>query len=451
MSDIRYGTPTEHQLTLINKMALRPLEADEVFAFKGKSAGDMMIPGRHTRIGRDLLAVLVDDARKGVSFMLNHNWGFLSGGKGIPYGKVFDGDIVESGEGGENHELYLSKYIVRDDETVDGISANALIKRIETGVMSDTSIAFNTDIMTCSICNENYFGSKCGHYRGNTYEMGDGTQKVCTVTAMPPSIILPQNNNALMEESIVWDGAYPGAIVTQSSAGDIVELEGGEFFVLGEKDELPDGTAFVNQYHNGDMVTLVKKSEPKLVISMGSPKEPKDDILSDEPKGVEQSVNENLKKVLEALGVEVEGETMTDEVMDTLATAIEELQAENEALTASVSEEDEVVEYLSEEQAKEALGDDVTAETVLELAREGQAYKAKLIGDTIAMGVRAMGNDFKSETWEGTLAALDTESINDIMGNWSKQAGEEIPAGRKTPLEAEEGKKLSQLPDEAFR
>lgn len=451
MPKTKFGTPTEYELTQINKLAMRPLTSEEVFVFSGKSAGDMLIPGRYTKISPDLLAVMVDDARKGVSFMLNHNWSNWGGIQAIPYGKVFDGKIIDSVEDGETVSMHLSKYIVRDDEVTDGISANALIKKIETGVLSDTSIGFSTDIMTCSICNNNYFSRKCRHYRGSSYEMGDGTQKVCTVTAMPPSIMLPQNNNALMEESIVWDGAYPGAVVTQGATGDIIELPSGKFSILGDKDELPEGTAFINQYHNGDMMTLVKKAESTKVFGMGSPKEPEEDKLNKEPKGVEQSVNENLKNALEALGIEFEGETMTDDVMDALATRIEELKADSEALALVESNENEVVEYLTEEQAKEALGSDTSAETLLALAKEGQVYKTKLIDDTIAMGVRAMGNDFKAETWKTTLTDMDTKSIGDIMDGFAKQVGEEIPAGRKTPLDAGKGKEVSQLPDEAFK
>ena len=111
----------------------------------------------------------------------------------------------------------------------------------------------------------NYFGGKCSHYRGGKYEMADGSTKTCTVTAMPPSLIIPYNNNALYEESIVWDGAYPGAGYSQAKDGDIIELPTGNFAVLGNKEELPDNTAFLNKYHNGNILTMVKKSEQEII------------------------------------------------------------------------------------------------------------------------------------------------------------------------------------------
>ena len=264
----KFGFPTDAQLEKINKLAKRALSADEVFVFSGKSAGDMLIPGRYMKLSPEILKVMVDDATKGVSFMLNHNWSNWGGIQAVPFGKVFDGRIENSNDEGETVSMYLDKYIVRDDEIVDGLSANALIKKIETGVLSDTSIGWGTDVMVCSICGMNYYSRDCSHYRGRTYELSGGTKKVCTVTAMPPSIIIPNNNNALFEESIVWDGAYPGAFVAQSKHGDIIELPTGKFTVIDDKEELPENTLFHGYYHNGDIVTMVKKSDKKKVFAV---------------------------------------------------------------------------------------------------------------------------------------------------------------------------------------
>ncbi len=86
----KFGVPADEQLAKINKLAKRTLESSEVFCFSGKSAGDMMIPGRFTRLSPELLQQFAKDAQFGVSFMYNHSWGQF-GAKGIPYGKVFNG------------------------------------------------------------------------------------------------------------------------------------------------------------------------------------------------------------------------------------------------------------------------------------------------------------------------------------------------------------------------
>lgn len=445
----KFGVPTEEQLAKINKLAKRTLSADEVFAFSGKSAGDMLIPNRYTRISKELLQVMADDAKKGVSFMLNHNWSNWGGIQGIPYGKVFDGEIKASTEIDEAVELHLSKYIFRDDEVTDGISANALIKKIETGILSDTSISFSTDIMKCSICGKNYFSRECSHWRGAKYEMGDGTTKTCTVTAMPPSIIIPYNNNALYEESIVWDGAYPGAMVSQAKDGDIIELPTGNFAVLGDKEELPDNTAFLNKYHNGNILTLVKKSDHKKVHNLGG-------IDEGNKEGVKKLMNEKLQKMLKDFGMSVEEtEKLTvddaSEILNQLAekwdNKVEEIKASVEPVMAQL---DSTEEFLSKETVKEKLGAELTADNVLNLAKEGQEYRKQLIDDTIAMGVRAMGNEFKAETWKVTLSTMESSAIKDIMANFETQAKNNIPSGRKTDPEAGEGLKVS-IPDDAFK
>ena len=437
----KFGEPTVEQLAKINKLAKRTLMADEVFAFSGKSAGDMLIPNRFTRISKELLQVMVDDAKKGVSFMFNHNWSSF-GIQGIPYGKVFDGEIKASTEIDEAVEMHLTRYIARDDEVVDGISANALVKRIETGILSDTSITFNTDIMKCSICGKNYYSGECRHYRGEKYEMGDGTQKVCFVTAMPPSIILPNNNNALYEESIVWDGAYPGAVVSQAKDGDIIELPTGNFAVLGNKEELPDHTAFINKYHNGNILTMVKKSEPKKIINLGA--------IDEGKKGVKKLMNEELKKMLEAFGVEAVDTDGNYDFQGILNQLSEKWDNTVETIKNSVEPLKPTEEFLSKETVKEKLGTELTADNVLNLAKEGQEYRKQLVDETIAMGVRAMGNEFKAETWKVTLATMETSAIKDIMANFETQANNNIPTGRHSDPKAGEG--LSKkIPDDAFK
>lgn len=426
----KFGVPTEEQLAKINKLAKRTLSADEVFAFSGKSAGDIIIPGRYMKLSPQLLQVMVDDAKKGVSFMLNHNWSNWGGIQAVPYGRVFDGRIEQSSAEGETASMFLDKYIVRDSEVVDGISADALIKKIETGVLSDTSIGWTTDIMICSICTKNYYSRECSHFRGSKYEMGDGTQKVCTVTAMPPSLIIPYNNNSLMEESIVWDGAYPGAMVTQAKHGDIIELPTGKYSIVDDKDELPEGTAFYGKYHNGDIIAMIKKSEHKKVFAV---------------KGGEKTMNENLKKILETLGITYkEGETTMEELLNRIAEK-----------WASISEvaphEGEVESYMTQDQAKEKLGKELPADEVLKLAKEGQDYHKQVIDDAIAMGVRAQGNDFPTETWRNTFAGMSTTAIKDIMRTFEAQAKAEIPAGRLTNPEAGQQKYLRSIPEEMYR
>ncbi|OZV12357.1 hypothetical protein CIW83_09680 [Tissierella sp. P1] len=434
-----FGVPTDEQLTKINKLAKRTLSKDEVFVFSGKSAGDLLIPNRYTKLSPELLQVMIEDAKKGVSFMLNHNWSNWGGIQGIPYGKVFDGRIIPSSAEGETVEMHLDKFIVRDDEIIDGVSANALIKRIETGILSDTSIGFSTDRMTCSICGMNYYSRDCNHYRGGTYTMEDGSKKVCTLTAMPPSIIIPYNNNSLFEESIVWDGAYPGAVVTQSKHGDIIETTSGKFSILEDKEELPENTPLLGHYHNGDIVTMVKKSEHKKIFKGAK-------IQDDNLEGSEKSMDEKLLNALIGIGfTNEEAEALNaGEVTTALNAMIEKWEN-----SIKVAEPQEGV-FMAQDQVTEKLGTELSADEVLKLAKEGQEYRKNLSDEAIAMGVRAMGNDFTKETWEKSFTTMSTNDIKNIMKTWELQANVSIPAGRKTDPAAGQVQ-TKDLPDEAFK
>jgi hypothetical protein len=470
----KFGVPTDEQLAKINKLAKRTLTAEEVFAFSGKAAGDLMIPGRYMRLSKEILQVMADDARKGVSFMYNHSWSQWNS-KGVPYGKVFEGYVQSGGEKNETVELYLTKYIVRDDEVIDGISANGLIKKIETGVLSDTSIGWGTDIMVCSICGMNYYSRDCSHWRGNTYELADGTKEVCTVTAMPPSVIIPYNNNALYEESIVWDGAYPGAVVAQSKHGDIIELPTGKFMVVQEKEELPENTLFHGYYHNGDIVTMVKKSDRKKVYTGGTvdsesvakisegfvlPPETATKLenivktlsLKGGEKPMEKPMNEKLTKLLETLGITYkEGESKPEELLNQLAEKYDaHIQTIKDSAAPLAHTEPQEGLFMTAEQVKEKLGKDLAADEVLSLAKEGQDYLKKITDEALAMGVRAMGNDFKKETWEKTFSTMSSKDILDITATWEAQAKANIPAGRQTDPAAGMQQAKS-LPDEAFK
>lgn len=449
-----FGVATDEQLAKINKLAKRTLGKDEVFVFGGKSAGDLMIPGRHTRLSQELLQVMVDDAKKGVSFMLNHNWS--SGGiQGIPYGKVFDGRIVPSSAEGETVEMHLDKFIFRDDEVTDGVSANSLIKRIETGILSDTSIGFSTDRMTCSICGMNYWSRDCSHYRGGTYTMEDGSKKTCFVTAMSPSIIIPYNNNALFEESIVWDGAYPGAIVTQSKHGDIIEMPSGKFTIVDDKEELPNNVPIIGQYHNGNLVTMVKKSDHKKVFSVGGIT----DTGNENSKGVENPMDENLKKMLESFGVtatknedgKIDGMGVLGQLAEKWDATVETIKASAAPLLTGEGIGD-TEEYLGipKTEITEKFGSEVSGDELMRLAKEGRDYHTQTIEDAIAMGVRAQGNDFTAETWKTTFATMGTKAIKDIMKTFELQANDDIPSGRRSDPNAS-GQLGQSIPDDVYK
>ena len=219
--------PTDEQWEKMKRhIKSEAYKKEDFFVFETLAIGDKIVPNRYTRITPELLNVMAEDAKKGVSLMLNHNWS-ASGIQSIPIGKVFDSRIAESSQEGETLALYFTQYILRDDSKVDGYSKNDIIKLIESGIMSDTSIGWTIPYANykCNICgNSVYDWRNCKHIPGNKYIVDEETNEVkqCIIQATAPSE-LHTGNNVLIENSVVFDGAYPNAVI-QSSVSDNVSV-----------------------------------------------------------------------------------------------------------------------------------------------------------------------------------------------------------------------------------
>ena len=438
-----FGVPTDAQLAKINKLAKRKLSAEELFVYPHKMAGDMIIPERYIQLTVPLLKVFADDANAGVAFLLNHSWTWASPKPALPYGRIFEGELSKEGlVEGETISFNGTAYFVRGQEK-DGISTDAIISDIETGVLFDTSIGWGADNFECSICgNDIRDWRKCEHIPGKKYIIDEdtGEVKLCWAMAKPPGY--------LMEDSGVFDGAYPGAgtSLAMLAADGGFENEQGTFVVVDDFKQMPMTTILGTYSSRGGILTFVKKAEYKKVYAMSS--------ADNQPlKGGDTKMDEKVLEMLEALGVAYkEGETTTQEVLDKLAEAWA-------AIPPAEPQEGEIEHYMTQEQVAEKLGKEYTAEEVLKLAKDGidfavqkaeyDIYRQETIDNALAAGVRAMGNDFPKETWEATFATMGKKQIEDIAKTWQKQAEADIPAGRRTDPKAGQETEAS-LPDEAY-
>ena len=215
---------------------------EDFFVFETLAVGDKIVPNRYMRLTPALLNVMKEDAQKGVSLMLNHNWSQL-GVQSIPVGKVFDARIDGASQEGETTTLYTTQYILRDDSKVDGYSKNDIINLIESGILADTSVGWGTtrDSYKCNICGHSIYDYRnCEHIPGKKYIVNDETNEVkeCIIQAEPPKE-LHAGNNVLMENSIVFDGAYPNAII-QSAIGEEIDTPTGKLKKVEGKEEISE-------------------------------------------------------------------------------------------------------------------------------------------------------------------------------------------------------------------
>ncbi len=418
-----FGVPTAGQLEKINALAKRTLSKDEVFAFPTKMVGDALLPERYLKLHKSLLEVFRNDARTGIAFMLDHPWaGMFRPKPAYPYGRTFDATLKKSdGEmEGENWALYGDTYIVRGKEK-DGVSTDGIIADIEDGTLFDVSVGFGFNTSICSICGNEYYSSKCEHWRGQDY---DG--QMCYIIGKPPGW--------LGELSGVWDGAYPTAgVLSKDGAGETQKA----FILLDEMPreevkKLPSDITTYCQYssNRGSAMTYFKKDDLAKGNTFSVP-----DLSS--LKGSDPKMSEPV--------------TYTQEQVDALVKeAVDKAVAEALANASAVDPPAAPEAFMTQEQATEKLGKELPADKVLTYAKEGMDYMAQLVGDAVAMGVRAQGNDFPAETWKNTFAGMSSQGIKDIMATFEKQAKEEIPTDRQSSSFNQQTMAQT-LPDDAFK
>lgn len=106
-------------------------------------------------------------------------------------------------------------------------------------------------------------------------------------------------------------------------------------------------------------------------------------------------------------------------------------------------------EFISQDKAKEALGVEMCADEILNLAKAGmeidheadnkaKAYDKLVSGaieDAIKSGIRAKGDSFNEAKWKNILNSLDYEEILDQKNEWEAEAKLVLKAGKKVSQE----------------
>lgn len=449
-----YGTPTAGQLEKINALAKRPLKAEDVFVFADKAIGDGLIPSHFMRVHKSLLEVFREDARRGVSLMLDHPWTFLSPKPAYAYGRTFDAVLrktMDTSLTDETWALFIDHYIVRGREK-DGISTDQIIADIEDGVAFDTSIGFGNDTYICSICGEDYLDySKCKHFRGQEY---DG--EICHVILKPPGY--------LMENSIVFDGAYPGAGILSAmrNTRDIENYLDPVEDIKGFK----EGTRFLHTFSNnrGRLTTFALREPIKGIVVPDIKGLSVTGAVKSVPgkEGEEKTMfdNELVVGILNKVGIDVkqvEGMEV-DKILSMISEKWTEL-AKAEAQATVQANAEELKFALTEADIRSALGlatGDIPehwASEIVRLAKEGREARQELIQDTLEWGVRAYGNDFAAESYREMLSepGRSIQAIKDLREQFKRVASQQIPAGRVTQPVNNQEKPQAYIPVEAFK
>lgn len=382
---------------------------EDFFVFETLAVGDRIVPNRYMKLMPDLLNTMKEDAEKGVSLMLNHNWS-QEGVQSIPIGKVFDARIGEGTQEGESMTLYTTQYILKDDSKVDGYSKNDIIKLIETGILADTSIGWGTtrDAYKCSICqNSIYDWRKCEHIPGRKYIVNEETNEVkeCIIEAHSPAQ-KHAGNNVLIENSIVFDGAYPNAII-QSSIGSNIQNKCDVLKPLDEKQQLSENDIIIGYSTNGSYNLLYKQLQEKGGTEQMSKAEVEETELQNDEEVQTQEVDEanNLNGQVEENNEETIEETQSVENVE------ENVETENE--TETMYSETQLLEKFS--------GIALNLDELISLAKEGLDHRNEVIEEALTRGVRSMGNAFNKEVFVKTFSNMSTKDIKEMGETWENQ------------------------------
>ena len=384
---------------------------EDFFVFETLAVGDKIVPNRYMKLMPDLLATMREDAEKGVSLMLNHNWSQL-GVQSIPIGKVFDGRIAEGSQEGETTALYTTQYILRDDSKVDGYSKNDIIKLIESGVLADTSVGWGTtrDSYKCSICgNSIYDYRKCEHIPGRKYIVNEETNEVkeCIIHAHSPKE-KHAGNNVLMENSVVFDGAYPNAVI-QSAAGEEIDTPNGKLKYLNGKEDLSEKDVIFG-YATGGTINLMYKP----TLGKGG--------LENMEENQENEVTELETEVTETNASEVNEETTVENPADESLEVQGTIEAQNEEVENTETQEVEAEEVDSEAEILARFGNICeSVEELVQLAKEGLEHRNEVISDVLNSGVRSMGNSFNKDVFAKTFSNMKTKDIEQMGKVWEEQ------------------------------
>lgn len=456
-----YGTPTAGQLEKINALARRPLSAEDVFVFADKAVGDGLIPTRLYRAHKSLIEVFKADAKRGVSLMIDHAWASF-GTPALSYGRTFDATLKKTMDNSltdETWALFIDHYIARGREK-NGISTDQLIADIEDGVAFDTSIGFGNDNYECSICGEDYMDySKCKHFRGQEYE-----GEICTVILKPPGY--------LMENSIVFDGAYPGAGILSAISAKEIENN------LDPVEDLKGfkaGTKFLHIFseNRGALTTFALREPikgivvPDIATNLSTHTGAGEKLNHPGKEGDgKDMLNEFLANLLEKVGLTQEqaGAMKTEEIMATVSEKLSTeavVQAVAQAQADAQTAAGEIRFALTDSDIRSALGtqtDEVSENWATEMVRfckEGREARTELINDALEWGIRAHGNSFARESYKEMLSEPNRsiQAIKDLREQFKNKANEELAVGRVTQPVKPQGQLVNQthVPAEAYK
>lgn len=382
------GVPSDDQLAMIRTHLLDPAildERDTPFVWSAQASNNQQ-DAYATRMHVSSLKNYAADAQAGVAFMNSHRTGGFAAAE-LPMGRSFDAKMT-GGQGNGQARLDASFYTFRG-LNLTGLSTDAFIDGLRSGVVRDVSIGFYGGEYRCSLCQRDMMRDyECRHFPGLSYDLVD---KNGTPTGERETAVAWIHDAHLAEVSAVYDGATPGCMVSKAKRmADAGDLNPGAARLIEARYRIalpgvrtvytsatPEGEDMAD--HDNEPATPTPEPEPTPDNGDPRPAQPADRMPE-------------IRAVLAEHG-------LPGEVPDPLS-AVRALAAETARLRP--------------------------------LADEGRAYRADLIEQALGEGVRAQGADFARETYTALLASAPLDTVKRMRDDWKSVADKVLVGGRQT-------------------
>lgn len=238
---------TDEDLKKINKYALTPLKAEDVFIFKATMADNEQDDRNYMPFNlkslQDLKRLYI-----GKTMLKDHRRQADN-----QIARIYDTELVQNAnkqtELGELHTDLIAKiYMVRTESNKD------LIAEINAGIKKEVSTSCRPEKMICNICNTDNMNKWCIHYPGVNYDVTDASGK----TSKKRCKMLLHGASEAYELSFVAVPAQPRA-GTHKSVGFAKPIESKDL-------ELEDETTIKSPETPEDNTNVDKDAETNLRV-----------------------------------------------------------------------------------------------------------------------------------------------------------------------------------------
>lgn len=357
-------------LKLMRERAADPAVFDRFPAslFKGQISASVW-DAYDTRMAQSSLKNYAAEAALGTAFMRGHR----TRGED-PIGQSLTG-VFTGGQGNGVARVASDWFVISDPDS------EVFVNRMLAGVIRDLSVGFYGGEWICSICGrdmEQWMSRDgCRHMLGFMYTPRD---EAGTATGDPVKARATIENAHLSEFSGVFDGATPGCMIAKArgmAAEGILRGAERELVEVRFKLALP---AYAKRIAVNESTTeertMAEKTDAEIaqerframMVRCGAPSDKS-------PDEQERWLSDELKR-------------------------LRDVEAEQPKLRA--------------------------------LADEGKQYRADLLAEGLKQGARALGKDFKEETYRGMLEKADIETIKRMTADWQKVGDDVFKGGRQT-------------------